>query len=106
MDSFLDRSKQNFYAQKYEPNPINVPKGGILFCQLYNVNVNILVELQCPLCYNLIWKAKECIECGKVFYEYCLNKSIGAFGKKCPFCRNKLEVFIEAKNLKPFFGKI
>ena len=97
-------SMQNFFTKKYEPNPIKAPKDGIPLNRLFKISENLFEELKCPICYNLIWKPLECLECGKIFCEYCINESL-KFKKFCPMCKMQ-GPFREAKSLKSFFGKV
>ena len=67
-------SLQNLNTIKYSPNPIKYPKGGIPREDLFNVDESQLLNLICPICFNLIWKAIGCYKCGGSFCEYCINE--------------------------------
>ena len=102
----FNHSMQNFFVKKYEPNNIAIPKDGIPFDRLFNVNENLFCELQCPLCLGLVWSPNDCSECGKIFCEYCINLSLKNSGKSCPCCKSKKAEFRLTKSLNSFFGKI
>jgi hypothetical protein len=93
---------------KYAPNDIELPQYGIPIDNIYEPDRSYLEkveELICPICYDLIWKARECLSCGKMFCEFCIYNWIQMNGSKCPMCNQPLQIK-EAKAFNGVFGKI
>jgi len=86
----ISQSSKNLFNRTYSPIPIIEPKAGISFDNLsLNDKTRIISnELQCPICFNLLWNPVEIEKCGHVFCEYCLNqKKI----TNCPLCRCEIK---------------
>ena len=103
-DKFYN-SLQNFHS-KYAPTTINIPKYGIPLDNLYKPDESLITELKCSICLNLIWRARECNNCGNSYCECCIKESIRKSGDFCPLCKITPFDTREAKGLNKFFSKI
>ena len=109
--SFDDFNKDNYlsyssnFFNKYSPNPIILPTGGIEIKNIINIDKSLLSDLTCPICFNLVWNPVECDECGSVFCEYCAKKISKSYKSYCPMCK-KLFYTKPSKGLKKIFSKI
>lgn len=79
----------NSHKEHYSKKPVIILKEGIPLDRIIlpNENKEILNELKCPICYNLVWEAVECKGCGILFCKYCIEKSKNSTNDNCPFCR-------------------
>jgi hypothetical protein len=98
-------SHQNFHSN-YAPDPINYPKCGIPFENLYKPDKNTIENLICSICHELTWNARQCTSCVNIFCEGCIEQSIQKSGNKCPLCRKQPIETVEAKILNRFFDSI
>ena len=99
---------QMFSLVSYAPNDIELPQYGIPTDNIYEPDRSYLEkieELICPICYDLIWKARECLSCGKMFCEFCIYDWIQRNKNKCPMCNQSFQIK-EAKSFNGVFGKI
>lgn len=78
----------NSLNKTYSPDPIKVPTAGIPFENIINNFNNDNIDLQCPICYNLVWEPLACNHCGISFCQFCINKSLLS-GNFCPYCKIK-----------------
>ena len=102
------RQNQLFFLVNYAPNDIELPQYGIPTDNIYEPDRSYLEKIEdliCPICYDLIWKARECLSCGKMFCEFCIYKWSQMGGRKCPMC-NQSSQFKEAKSFNGVVGKI
>ena len=94
-------TKVNYYS-----NPIISPQDGIPFENVYNPDDSLLLNLECSICLNLIWKPIELNECGHTFCEYCINQSIEKSGNFCPLCKTKPITKRISKTLLRFLNQV
>ena len=73
---------------------------------MFNVDESQLLNLICPICFNLIWKAIGYNKCGGSFCEYYINELFKKMGYFCPICKANPFKGGEAKILNGFFNKI
>lgn len=102
----LSNKKIIMEKEAYSPNPIIPPKEGIPIQNLNNPDENLLADLKCPICLNLIWNIVEINECGHTFCEFCIDESIRLDGNFCPVCRKSPITRRPNKTLIKFLNKI
>ena len=86
------------------PNKIKNPCDGIPIENIINkIEEEKLNELTCSICKNLVWNPVDCSQCGKLFCEYCLKKSVKKLKNVCPMCRAKPFKSSHCKALKITF---
>lgn len=94
------------FNKKYYPIPIEHPKDGISQKFLYNVEESSLSNLICGICFNLVWDAVECQDCGNCFCRHCSNQSKNLSNDRCPMCKSSPFNIRPSKTLKRFLSKI
>ena len=84
------KTEENWNKKNYAPNPIKEPKAGVSKNYISNIDDSLFSDLQCSICYNLLWNPMECSDCGNSFCEYCIKKNltIGA-NNSCPICKSR-----------------
>lgn len=86
------------------PNKIKSPSDGIPIESIINkIDEEKLNELTCSICKNLVWNSVDCSQCGKLFCQYCLKKSVKKLKNVCPMCRAKPFKSSHCKALKITF---
>lgn len=86
------------------PNKIKGPSDGIPIESIINkIDEEKLNELTCSICKNLVWNSVDCSQCGKLFCQYCLKKSVKKLKNVCPMCRAKPFKSSHCKALKITF---
>ena len=103
----LNKAFIYFNKKNYSPNPINEPKEGISKDYILYIDESLFLNLQCGICYNLLWNPMMCNDCGNSFCEYCIKKNLTiGVNKCCPICRSKQFNPGKAKVLNKFFGRV
>lgn len=101
------KTEENWNKKNYSPNPIKEPKAGVSKKYISNIDDSLFSDLQCAICFNLLWNPMECSECGNSFCEYCIKKNIliGA-NNSCPLCKSRQFNPRKAKGLNKFLNKV